>query len=179
MDERDLLATDIRPPMFKFAIESGVVITAILIVLTMLGYLLNLHTEQWVGYISIAVMIVALFVAGSKYRDAGGRSNLSYGQVFKFLMLTLVVTAVISAVFNYIYFMWIAPETIDMAIEKSYEDMLGRGMSQSQVDQQMKFVLPWMTPAVFTATGVVMTVFWGLIAALIMAAMLKRETTSI
>lgn len=179
MDERDLLTLEKRPPMFKFALESGAVITGILIVLTMLGYLLNLHAEQWLAYLSIGIMIIALYVAGTKYRDSAGRSPLKYGEALKFLILTLVITTVIGSVFNYIYFIWIAPETIDMALEKAYEDMLDRGMSQDQVDQQMKFVLPWMNPAMFTVVGALMTLFWGAIASLIMAAMLKRESTSI
>ncbi len=179
MEENELLTTSPRPPLFKTAMESGAIITAVLIVYTMILYLLDLHAEQWLGYVAIGIMIIALYIAGVKYRDSAGRSPLSYGGAFKFLLLTLVVASVLGAIFNYIYFLWIAPETLDLAIEKSYEDLLDRGMSESQAETQMGYILPWMTPELFTAIGALMSMFWGVIASLIMAAMIKRETTSI
>ena len=175
MEENELLATNPRPPLFKSALERGSIITAVLIVYTMILYLLNLHAEQWLGYVAIGIMIIA----GVKYRDSAGRSPLSYGGAFKFLFLTLLVATVLGAVFNYIYFLYIAPETLNLAIEKSYEDLLDRGMSESQAETQMKFILPWMTPEFFTVIGALMNIFWGVIASLIMAAILKRESTSI
>lgn len=178
MDQQELI-TSSRPPLFKSAFESGAIITAILIVYTMILYLINMHTVQWLGYVAVGIMIVAIYIAGVKYRDAGGRTSFSYGSAFKFLALTLVVASILGGIFNYIYFIWIAPEVIDVAIETSYEEMLGRGLSESQADQQMEFVLPWMTPEFFALIGAFMSIFWGLIACLVMAAMLKRETTSI
>lgn len=179
MDEQEISAGNARPPLFKSAFESGLLITAILIIYTMGLYLLNLHTEQWLGYMAIVIMIVALYVAGNNYRKKGGRAAFTYGQAFKYLFLTLLVASVIGGIFNFIYFTWIAPEIIDFAIEESYNQMLDRGMSEEQAEQQMQFALPWMTNWSFALFGIVGSLFWGTIASLIMAAILKRDNSSI
>lgn len=179
MEEQELVNNNPRPPLFKTALESGAIITAVLIVYSMILYLMDLHTVQWLGYVAIGVMLVALYVAGNNYRKSGGRAPFTYGQAYKFLALTLVIASVLGGIFNYIYFTWIAPEIVDLAIDQSYEEMLERGMSEKQAEQQMNHVLPYMTSIIFALFSVVGSIFWGLLASLIMAAMLKRETSSI
>ena len=179
MDENELSEANARPPVFKSAFESGLLITAILIIYTMALYLLDLYMVQWLGYVAIGIMIVALYVAGNNYRKKGGRAALTYGKAFKFLFFTLLVASVIGGIFNFIYFTWIAPDVIDFAIEESYNQMLDRGLSEDQAEQQMQYALPWMTNWSFALFGAVGSIFWGTIASLIMAAMLKRDTSSI
>src|SRR5690606_40409895 len=112
MEENELLTTSPRPPLFKTAMESGAIITAVLIVYTMILYLLDLHAEQGLGYVAIGIMIIALYIAGVKYRDSAGRSPLSCGGACKFLFRTLLVPTVRGAVCDDVQFRWIAPETL-------------------------------------------------------------------
>lgn len=179
MEENKLNLADPRPPLAKTAAENGALITGILIIYSMLLYLLDLNKEQWLGMVGMVIMIALMFVFGRRYSESGGRTELSYGRAFKFLAILVFVSAVLSAVFNYIYFEFISPETIDFSIQQSYDQMIERGLSESQAEAQLKFVLPWMSSISFTLVGMVMTVFWGLLASLIIAVMMKKEPTSI
>jgi len=179
METNDLFPEDSRPPLFKTAAENGTLITGVLIVYSMLLYLLDLSREQWLGAVGMVIMIALMFVFGRRYSQAGGRSELSYGRAYKFLAVIVLVSAVLSGIFNYIYFEFISPEIIDFSIQQSYEQMIERGMTESQAEAQMKFVLPWMSSISFAAVGVLMTVFWGLLASLLIAVMMKKEPSSI
>lgn len=173
------MTEDPRPPLFKTAAENGALITGVLIVYTMLLYLIDLHKEQWLGIVAIVIMVILMVVYGRRYSEAGGRSELSYGKAFKFLAILVIVSSILGGIFNYIYFEFISPETIEFSIEQTYDQMIERGMSESQAEAQMKFVLPWMSSVSFAAMGMLMTVFWGLLASLIIAVMMKKEPTSI
>lgn len=165
--------------MFKTAAENGAVISGVLIIYSMILYLLDYHTEQWLGSVGIVIMIIMLFIFGQRYARSGGRTEFSYGKAFKFLFSVVFFSAIISGVFNFIYFEFISPETIDLSIQQSYESMIEQGMSEDQIEQQMKFVLPWMNSWVFAGSGVFMTLLFGVIASLIFAALIKQESSSI
>lgn len=179
MDPFEIDLNGRRPALFKAALEGGIIVAAASIVFGMILYLLGLHTEQWLGYVSLFASFVVLFVVGNNYKKKGGKAPLTYGQAFKFLMIAVLVAAVITGVFNYFYFSWIAPEIIDMAIDQQYEAMVERGMSEDQALQSMKLALPWMTPITFAVTVFFSFIIFGLIASLIIAALIKQETTSI
>ncbi len=174
-----MLNTELRAPMFKTAAENGAVISGVLIVYSMILYLLDFHTEQWLGSVGIVIMIILLFIFGQRYARSGGRAEFTYGEAFKFLFAVVLISAILSGVFNFIYFEFISPETIELSIEQSYESMIEQGMSEEQAQQQMKFALPWMNSWVFAGSGVFMTLLFGGIASLIFAALIKQESTSI
>ena len=174
-----MLNTNSRQPILKTAAENGAVISGVLIVYSMILYLLDFHTEQWLGSVGILIMVILLFIFGQRYARSGGRSELTYGSAFKFLFLVVLFSAIFSGVFNFIYFEFISPETIELSIEQTYEGMIEQGMSEEQAQEQMKFVLPWMSSWVFAGSGVFMTLLFGAIASLIFAALIKQESSSI
>ena len=180
MEENELLTTSPRPPLFKSALESGLVIAAILTVYSLLLYFIDLHLEQWLAYVAIVIMIVALYFAGNNYRKIGGRAAITYGKVFKFLLLTLLVISIASGIFHFVYFKWITPEAVVFIQNQAYEEMIGRGLSPKQAEKRMEMIIPWvMKPPSLAIIAALQYILWGLLASLIMAAMIKRETTSI
>lgn len=179
MDSFELDVNGGRPPRFKAALEGGIIVAAATIVFTMVLYVLDLHTVQWLGYVSLFASFVVLFVVGNNYKKKGGKATLTYGQAFKFLIVAVIISSLIIGFYDYFYFRWIAPEIIDMAVEQQYEALLDRGMSENQAMSNMEFVMPWMTPLVFALTIVFTFIFLGLLASLIIAALIKQESTSI
>jgi len=167
------------PSIFKGAIEPGLIASAVIIIFTMVLYVANLHTIQELGYIGSLLILGAQINYGMKFRKKQMNNNMTFSQAFKFGMSMAFIIALVTSVFNFFYFEFIAPEIIDLAAEKSYEDMVSRGLTEEQATQQMEFVMPWMNSWVFTITGVFMTLIFGLITALIAAAFVKRESNSI
>lgn len=167
-----------RPAKVKSAFEKGLLIAVVLVIYTMVLYLLDLHMIQWLGFAGFVIMFALLFKFGRDYARSGGTSSLSYGQAFGYLLLMVIFSALLGGVFNFVYFEWIAPETIDKAIEEAYEGMMKSGMGEEQVMKQMEMSVQWMTSTTFTIGGIVTSFFWGLIASLVIAAMIKVEPTS-
>jgi len=167
------------PSLFKGAIEPGLITSAVIVIYSLVLYVAGLHTIQELGYISFLLILGAQINYGMKFRKKQMNNNMTFGQAFKFGLSMAVIVGLVTSVFNFFYFEFIAPEIIDMAAEKSYEDMVKRGMSEEQATAQMGFVMPWMNSWVFAISGIFMTFFFGLITALIAAAFVKRESTSI
>jgi hypothetical protein len=168
------------PSLFKGAIEPGLITSAVLIIFTMVLYVAGLHTIKELGYIGTLLVLGAQINYGQKFRKKEMNNNMSFGQAFRFGLSMALIIALVTSVFNFFYFEFIAPEIIDMAAEKSYEDMVKGGLNEEQAANQMaKFVMPWMNSWVFAITGIFVTLIFGLLTALVAAAFVKRESTSI
>ncbi|TVR42031.1 MAG: DUF4199 domain-containing protein [Cryomorphaceae bacterium] len=168
-----------RPPFFKTALEKAAVVTGVLIAFTMILYLLELHHNRWVASTSFILMLVLVFSFGRSYALSARKEVFTYGQAFRFLMAIFFLSALMSAVFNYIYFLYIAPETIDMAIEEAYENLMKSGMSEEKAMEIMGMQMMWMNPLSFAATAAISTVLFGMLLSLIMAVFIKQEPKSL
>lgn len=179
MEQENTTISTNNPSLFKGAIEPGLITSAAIIIFSMIVYVAGLHTIQELGYVGSLIILIAQINFGMKFRKKEMDNNISFGQAFKFGLSMAVVIGLITAVFNYFYFEFIAPEIIDMAIEKSYNDMIEGGLSDEQATVQMGYAMPWMNSVSFTIVGVVFSIFFGLLTALIAAAFVKRESNSI
>ena len=175
----DNFEISVRPPFFKTALEKAALVTGVLIVFTMLLYLLDLHHSRWIASISFILMLVLVFSFAKSYAQSARTEVFTYGQAFRFLMAIFFLSALMSAVFNYIYFLYIAPETIDMAIEEAYENLMKSGMSEEKAMEIMGMQMMWMNPLSFAATAAISTVLFGLLASLVMAVFIKQEPKSL
>lgn len=179
MEQENTPLTSGSPSLFKGAIEPGLITSAAIIIYTMIIYVAGFHTVQWLGYIGSLIILLAQINFGAKFRKKEMDNNMSFGQAFKFGFSMAVIIALVTAVFNYFYFEFIAPDIIEMAIEKSYNDMIEGGLSEEQATVQMGYAMPWMNSVSFTLVGVVFSIIFGAISALIAAAFVKRESNSI
>ena len=60
-------------------------------------------------------------------------------------------------------------------MEMSQERLLSRGISDNQVELQTSIMEKMITPGFIALTSLFSSVFWGTIASLILAVLLKRE----
>jgi hypothetical protein len=179
MENTEQIIPEAKISYLKSALEPALITSAIIVIYTMLLYVAGLHTIQELGYFGTLIILIAQIQFGIKFRKTVLNNNISFGNAFKYGFSIVFILAFVTSVFNFVYFEFIAPEVIDMAAEKSYQDMVERGLSEDQATLQMEYVMPWMKGWVFALSGILMTMFFGMITALIAAAFVKKESNSI
>lgn len=162
----------------KTYLKFGLLSAVIGIFITLLVYLLGLDKSpsgQYIGWINIPVTIILMVMCVKESRELLYNGFISFGQAFKNLFLMLLVSTGISGVFMYFYTSSINPSIIDYIKEQQALEMEKKGMDQAAIDQAMamseKFVSPaWMT--IWTIAG---GLFMGIVIALIISAVMKKN----
>ncbi len=131
---------------------------------------------NWISsLLSYAVIIGALVLAMKKYReDLGG--YLTFGQGFTTGFWAILIIAIVSAVWSFLFFSFIAPDVIDTMIETARDQMAEQqGMSEEQIEQAMQFTSWMMSPVALTFLAAIGTLIMGVIFDLIIAAIMQRK----
>jgi hypothetical protein len=157
----------------KAALHHGAILGVALIILSLIFHFAGFALEDWTKYVTWIVMIAYLVYATKSFRDENRGGFLTYGQGLGFGTLTFLITGLISSVYSFIYVKLINPAFINEIMEKSYEQMLERGMAEEQIEMALSYQEPWMMPSmiIFPFIG---TVFMGFIFSLIISAVFKR-----
>ncbi|MFA5419360.1 MAG: DUF4199 domain-containing protein [Bacteroidales bacterium] len=164
------------PTNTKFALNNGTLIAIVLIFYSLLLWVLGVDRENWLQYFSYLVMLVGVVLAVKQYRDKNN-GFLSYGKAFSNGFLTLLFAAIITSIYVFIFFQFIAPGEVAAMIEKAEEQMVERNpnLSDEEVSVAMGYAKMFMTPWAMA----VMVLFFNTIAALVIAAIvaafMKKE----
>lgn len=140
-----------RSAGIRFGIISGIVSFAFFLVLSVLGQAAGQGAWSWVGYLITAVLI---FLAQKYFKD-NGIGFMSYGQGLGVALWEGLVSIAIYMPLFYIYIKFIDSGFSDLIKEKQIEAMQGKGMTEEQIDQAMKFSEKFMTPEAMLGFGVI------------------------
>jgi hypothetical protein len=169
---------------WPISMRYGVIAAVILIIFGLVMYLTGFSdpatsgkTSNWIGNIvNFGVMIGAAVMAVRKHRDEELGGFVSFGRAFTTSFLVNLVVTVISAIWVFAFFSYIAPEMLDAILEQSRTQMIEeRGMSEEQVEESMG-MMGWMfSPGFFAISAGFMMLLMGVIISLIIAAVMKKE----
>jgi hypothetical protein len=133
------------------------------------------HLEQSPAkWLTMVVLIVGTVLAQKFFRQANG-GFMSYGQGLGVGIVLAGISAVLSAVFSYLYTTVIDPDMTARILDKARSDMEARGnMSDAQIDQAMHWTSMFMQGPALLGVVLVGGLLTGLIVSLITAAVLKN-----
>ena len=141
-----------------------------------ISFCLNIsHLEQTPAkWLTMIVLIVGTVLAQKFFRQVNG-GFMSYGQGLGVGMVLAGVTAVLSAVFSYIYIALIDPDMTARILEKAQTDMEAKGtMSDAQIEQALHWTAMFVQGPALVGIVLVIGVLTGLLVSLITAAVLKN-----
>jgi len=155
------------------AIKWAVIYILTSIVITFLFQFLNLDQTSPVKYLGYIPFIAFLLLAQKEYRDRLG-GYVTYGEDFVAGLWYSIFSAILLAIFIYIYLSFIYPQLLEQTIAAQHDQLAQRGLSADQIESAEQ--LTRKHGALFGAIGTlfVITIF-GIIIALIGAAIFKRE----
>jgi len=166
----------------KNASKHGLFIAVIMILITLIYYILNINVFNW-GFMAFSLVLtlsvtVGVFIIGIKsYRTKVLEGKITFGQAFLQGLLIGAVAYIIIAVFNYIFYAFIAPDYANTQLNAFIEFMEGMNVPEDALDVAIADFEEKMNPfGQFTSalsSGSIMTI----LVSLITAASIKKDAT--
>lgn len=164
------------------AAKYGLIISVFTIILTFVYYIFDIEIFSYgfmAGNLIIGLLIViGCFVLGVKnYRNNGLDGKITFGQAFlQGLSIGIIGYAVI-AIFNYVFFAYIAPEYGAVQAEGFYTFMESFNLPDEVLEESVREFEKGMTPIGQLKSGLLNGSIMSLIVSLIVAASIKKDTT--
>jgi putative Mn2+ efflux pump MntP len=157
----------------------ALIITIVQAVFNLLMYFTGHQTEklatgQYLNWIALPITFILLWLGIRAGREESADKSLSYGQGVGAGTLISLFSGLMSGVYNYIHFKFIAPEFFDYQMELIRTKWTQAGMNSTQMEQAEHFTKMMMGPVVTAISTPIMAVVLGVILSLIIAAFLKR-----
>ena len=122
-------------PNIKFGIILGGALMFISLLLYALGMDKNETVSKIAGIFNIILPAIITFLGIKALRDENQNGFITFGQGFSCGMVISIVGAAISGIYSYLYFVVINPGMVTYVRMKQEEEMLSRGLSESEVEK--------------------------------------------
>lgn len=172
---------DQQYPMWKHSLMYGIYLGVVLIILSLVFYILDLHAETWTAYISYAFIFGGVVLASVTYRDKYLGGFISYGQSFSAGFLTGLFAAIIGAIFSYFFIMYLGEEFVELQMEKAEEQILDSNpdIEDAELDLALNWTKKMMNPTWISVIALLGSTFFSLVFSLIASIFIKKENNSL
>lgn len=161
--------------MKNLAIKWGVIGGMISIITGLVSYLAGIVDSSVLQYITMLLMFLPIYFGQKEYQTLESETSFSFGDLFKFGMLALLVITAITTVWVYIYISYIDTELMNRTMKLAADDMAKSGMPEKDIENALKITSKFMTPAVMTMASTLSTIVFGLIFNAIVSAINKNK----
>lgn len=168
----------LKPAPGKFAINYGVILGLVMIVIYVLTYVTGLALEgaQWPTAIYYVIFAVVIFYAIAQYKKKNA-NLLSLSDALKVGVLIGVISAIVFIIYSLLFNYVIDPDFMRQMQDVARDNMLEQNpeMTEEMVEQGMKFVEMFMNPLISSAFWIAMSAIFALIYSLIGGLIMKKE----
>jgi hypothetical protein len=155
----------------KLVIKWSLFYIIVSIILTYVYQLINIDPNSGIRYISLLPYIGFLFLCQKEYKDQLG-GYLTFGQGFLAGFKYTVITAILAALFIYIYWTILSPQAFQQIIDSSKAKMEAKGnLTEDQINMALSFTTVGFTTIILVISSLIM----GTIISLIGAAIFKKQ----
>lgn len=155
------------------AITHGLLTGIGLIVLSLLGYLFNMAGVRWFSYLSYLILLAGIIWGSLQYRNDAAGGFISYGRALGYGTLISVFAALISSIFVFVFYQYIAPDALEQI-----KDVTAQGIIEANpdiTDEQLDVILRFTSPLVMSITSIFALTFIGFIFSLVTSAFIKKN----
>lgn len=100
---------------------------------------------------------------------------LTYGGAFSHGFLVILFGIILSGIYTFIFFQFIAPGEIQVILDETEQKLYSQGMPDEQIEMAMKWTRMMTKPWAMAAWGIVVSTIVGLIVSAIVAIFMKKE----
>ncbi len=167
-----------EPSVARVALKWGAILGVVSIVFSLVLFMTNTVGNTSIGSISYLFTIGALILAMREFRTLNG-GFMRYGQGLSLGALTAGISGLLSSIFSVFYMTVIDTGVMDRMIETQRDKAEASGLSDEQIDAQMKIVEMFQSPGLLFVFGVIGSIFMGFLFSLVIAAIMKKEKTNV
>jgi len=164
-----------KSTFWKSAMVYGLYLALVLTLFSVILYVSGLILNTKVGYVSIVLTIAGIVIAQINYRNRELNGVISYGQAVGFGVAIMLFAGIVTALYTIVLYTFIDPSLIDQMKAVQEEAMLGKGMSEDQIEAAMSMTSKMMTPAWMSIVGLFGSVFSGTIISLLTSIFVKKQ----
>ncbi len=149
-------------------------LTAIgMILITLLTYMFNLTEITWLSYLTYLILIAGIILGTIKFRDDDSGGFISFGRALGFGTLISFFAALISGIFLYVFYTFIAPDAFEQIRIIAEQNMIEA--NPDITDQQLDLALRMTTPLMVLISSLFGITFIGFVFSLATSAFLKKK----
>lgn len=165
-------------PILKTWIYYGLITAAIVIVLDLVFYVMDLPRESYIRFMAILVYIGGLIWAAKSYRDIHSGGLITYGKAFTVSFMTGLFAVFIVSIYTYLFLEFIDPSVIKETLEASENKMLDNpDLTDEQIDQMMEFSARTATSTIWAIGAFIWITIIVTLISLITSIFIKKEET--
>lgn len=161
----------------QLGMKWGVILALISFAYFMILNMAGLAGEQSYGYIGYVFTIV-IFVLAHKAFKEDGDGFMSFGEGFKIGALITIISSIISSILTYIYIKFVDGSMLELIKDKAIADMEEQGMGEDEIETAMGFMEMFMSAEGILIMGIIMSIIFGFIIALVVTAFTKNADPS-
>ena len=124
--------------------------------------------------IALAIVVLGIVLGTRRARREAGAAGFSYGRAFTTGFLITLVAALAGAAFNAIYYTFIFPDFVDVAVETTRSMLERFGARDADIEKAVEDIRAKSTVTRQVVSGFIGGLVMGTIVSLITAAVMKR-----
>ena len=163
------------------AVMYGALVAGVGIVYSLILYILDLSMNKWLGNVSFLFYIGGMIWGTLQYRKNSLGDYMSYSQAVSCAFQIGFYTAIMLAVYTFIFFNFIDPGMIDKILATTREQIVAKNpqLSEDQVDKAVAISRYFTNSYVLPIMSLFMSAIFSIILALIIAIFIKKEDASL
>lgn len=161
---------------FKVALNYALITAAILIVLDLVFYVMDVPLDSKIKYVSWLVYIGGIIWGQKVFRDNYSNGLVSYGKSFSVGFTVGFFAALIVSVYSFIFMKFFDPTIVTQILETQEQTMLQAGdLTEEQVEQALSMSEKFTTPFMISIMALVFSTIGVVIISLITSIFIKKE----
>jgi hypothetical protein len=172
-----------QKPVWKHAFSYGLGTGAVLIIISLIIYLLDVNTfeNKWTGWIGYAALFVGTTLSAIHYRDKFLNGYITYGKSFSIHFMTGLFAGIIAGIFSIFFMMFAGDDIRQMALDNAEKEVLKAkpDASDQEIEMALKMTKLFLKPVFMGILAIIsysiLSVIYGLIASIFV----KKEDKSL
>jgi hypothetical protein len=161
---------------FKVALNYALITAALLIVLDLIFYVMDIAPRSEIRFVSWLIYIGGIIWGQKVYRDVHSNGLVSYGKSFSIGFTVGFFAALIVAVYSFVFIKFFDPAVVTQAIEASEQQLIESGnMTDEQVDAALEMTARFTTPFMISIMALIFSTIGITIISLITSIFIKKE----
>ena len=164
-------------PVLLSSINYGLITGGAMIVFSLILFLLNLHMNKAVTWVSYVILAGGMVWGTIDYRKKFSNGFLTYGKAFSSCFYIGMIAGILSALYFFVFTKYIHPGFIQEIMDQTRASIATSkpDMSEEQIDQAMEISAKFMTAPLMAMWGFIGSALMSAILGLIAAIFLKKE----
>ena len=160
-------------PVWNHALKFGGYLSVFLILIPIIVYLAGMDQQNnSLGYVSFILLFFGIAFSILQYRNVFNGGYIEFGKAFTVGLITGFISAVILAIFSYIFYQYIAVDALQIDEDVLVDAMLktNPNLGDAEIEMALKYSKKMMTPLWISVMSIfinsLLAAFFALIAAL-------------